>query len=485
MLKISKISVLVIFLISFHFSYAQDSIVFTKEGHIEKNEIFNLIYIPIEIPKGINSISVQQIYNEGEGANKNVLNMGIYDPRGYEVGNPKGFRGWSGGAKTSFFVTNMDASTGYIAGPIYSGVWQVLIYPSDISDAGIDWRLEIKATKGKETNLFKVNPANNAINEIPGWYHGDLHMHTLHSDGKRTTQELVEEAHARKLDFIISTEHNTNSANLAWGKYDSKDLLILNGEEVTSTEFGHWNAIGLKHDTYIDWRYPPQELWINQMVDQVHQDDGLAIINHPFFDKQLINTFKYDFRLFDGVEVWNGNWNILNNLAVAWWNDQLIAGHKLIAIGASDTHISEGSRSNLGTPQTVVYAQSLSATDLLKGMKQGSVYIRANDSIEISFEVYAGDEKAMLGDTLRIGSDENSYDVHLQVKICKDQKLIIYSNLGIFKETILSSDDEDLAFEINNTEIKFLRVEVRTEEDAMLALTNPIFISYQNKPSGN
>lgn len=475
----NKLIVYTLLSFAFHFANAQDSLVIIKSGHIAKSEIFKLIYVPFEVLEGINSISVEEIYNHGQVGEKNVLNMGIYDTRGSEIGDPKGFRGWSGGAKTSLFINNDAASTGYIAGPIYPGLWNILIYPSDVSEEGIDWTLEIKSVRGREANLFKPNPAQNTINEIPGWYHGDLHMHTLHSDGKRTARELVEEAHSKKLDFIISTEHNTNSANLTWGKFNSKDLLIINGEEVTSTQFGHWNAIGITADTYIDWRYAPEEGWINKMVDKVHKDNGLAIINHPFYNIQMTNNFKYEDSLFDGVEVWNGNWNLLDNLAVKWWDERLIAGYRLIAIGASDTHVREGSPNNLGTPQSVVYAESLSKGDLIKGIKNGKVYIRANDSIKIVFEARSGNEKAMLGDILKLGKDQNSFAIDIHIENCKKQKLKIYSNLGSFKEVILNSDDQNLSFQIHDSKVKYLRAEIRSGNDDMLALTNPIFISHQ------
>jgi hypothetical protein len=37
-----------------------------------------------------------------------------------------------------------------------------------------------------------------------GWYRGDLHLHTVHSDGQRHPNELVTEALASGLDFIVS-----------------------------------------------------------------------------------------------------------------------------------------------------------------------------------------------------------------------------------------------------------------------------------------
>ncbi len=84
----------------------------------------------------------------------------------------------------------------------------------------------------------------------------------------------------------------------------------------------------------------------------------------------------------------------------------------------------------------------------------------------------------MLGDILKIGKNRNSFAIDIHIENCKKQKLKIYSNLGFFKEAILNSDDEDLSFQINDSSVKFLRVEIRSEEDNMLALTNPIYISY-------
>jgi predicted metal-dependent phosphoesterase TrpH len=485
MIKLNKFLGFIFLLFISQLAKAQDTLLITKNGRIKKSELYKLVYVPIEIPEGINMISLKEIYKPEDGGEKNVLNLGIYDPRGDKVGVPKGFRGWSGGAKTSFFINNQTASTGYIPGMIYPGLWHVLIYASDISETGIDWELEIKAVRGRETPPSIFHPAQNSINEIAGWYHGDLHMHTLHSDGQRTAQELVDEAHLKNLDFIVSTEHNTTSANLNWGKYDSKNLLIINGEEVTSTQFGHWNAIGLSADNYIDWRYDPDEGWINKIIYQVHQDNGLAIINHPFYNKQMTFGFKYDTSLFDGVEVWNGSWNLLDNLAVNWWNKQLMAGHKLIAIGASDTHVSKGSTNNLGLPETVVFAQGLSKNKLIKGIKEGKVYIRANDNIEIDFKISKGSITAMLGETLKLKNNQHSFDIHLQIKNCNQQKMILFSNLGVLKQEVLASNNENLKFKINNPNIKFLRLEIRGDEDKMLALTNPIFIARKSSVNEN
>lgn len=97
----------------------------------------------------------------------------------------------------------------------------MLLYPSTIEPTGLDWQLTVTLVPGAARPAFQPTPAPAVANTRPSWYQGDLHLHTLHFDGRRTSQELMTEAGAQGLDFLISTEYNTNSANLNWGKYAS------------------------------------------------------------------------------------------------------------------------------------------------------------------------------------------------------------------------------------------------------------------------
>ncbi|WP_131677579.1 CehA/McbA family metallohydrolase [Arcticibacter eurypsychrophilus] len=431
--------------------------------------------MPFEIPAGITKIQVKEFYNESGNPDKNVLNMGIYDPRGYTPGNPEGFRGWSGGAKKEFFIQADQASTGYIPGKIQAGLWNILIYPSTIIPAGMDWKLEIKLISGKENSIFRVSPTPEFINNKPGWYRGDLHTHTLNSDGKRTQQELIDEAKEKHLDYIVSTEHNTNSANLSWGRYNTENLLIINGEEVTSTEYGHWNAIGLNADTYIDWRFTPEQNRIGQMISKVHHDGGLSVINHPFFNVKYINSFYYDADLFDCIEVWNGTWNGLNNLALEWWDKQLRMGKKKIAIGASDTHKKTGSPNNLGIPQTVVYASGLSKKAIINGIRQGKVYVTSLDGIDLDLSVATKDKNAGLGDTLLLSEGQN-FNVLLKLKNCPNAIITLHSDSGLIKSYTVKTSNESMNWKLSGSAYRYLRVEVRTSKGDLLAFTNPVWL---------
>ena len=56
-------------------------------------------------------------------------------------------------------------------------------------------------------------PGRRSLPAAPGrtWLAGDLHAHTVHSDGAMTVPELAAHAVARGLDFVAVTDHNTVS----------------------------------------------------------------------------------------------------------------------------------------------------------------------------------------------------------------------------------------------------------------------------------
>lgn len=452
----------------FHVS-AQDSVKVIRKGFIPAEKNFELLYVPFEVPAGVTEIRVKERYDQ---MNVNVLNMGVYDARGYQ--GTAGFRGWSGGAKKDFFVNEGAASTGYIPGELHAGTWNVLVYPSGIAPEGLNWTLEITLYSGKHQKLAEVLPAATNLNTLAGWYRGDLHMHTLHSDGRRTVDELVAEAKEKKLDYIISTEHNTNAANLSWGRYDAKNLLIINGEEVTSTKYGHWNAIGLDSKTLIDWRYAPEDHVIHEEIRKVHHDGGLAVINHPFYDKGD-KTFKYDENDFDAIEIWNGEWNVLNAAALKWWDGLLRRGIRKIAIGASDTHKSSGSPNNLGSPQTVVYANNLSKDGVVDGIRKAKVYIAAAEGISLELSVKSGGKTVGIGEKLPAGAAADA-QVQVLVRGCENAELSFVGNNGLISNRRLSGNVQKESLSINRKSSTYIRVEVRKADGGMLALTNPVWL---------
>ena len=185
--------------------------------------IYRWAYLPFDVPPGVQRIRVSHVSLEFSvvGVARNVLDLGIFGPAGYDLGNAAGFRGWSGGARDSFEISSNYATPGYLAGPIEPGTWAVALGPVVLSPWGMAWEAHVTMEREERSEpLAECEPvvAFPPPPSVSGarWYRGDLHLHTVHSDGQRDPDELAAAARASGLDFIVSTEHNTNAANRAW-----------------------------------------------------------------------------------------------------------------------------------------------------------------------------------------------------------------------------------------------------------------------------
>ena len=72
-------------------------------------------YLPVEVPPGSAALRVELDYDRS-GA---MLDLGCF--------GPGGFRGWSGGARSSFVITPGEATPGYLPGELEPGLWQVVL----------------------------------------------------------------------------------------------------------------------------------------------------------------------------------------------------------------------------------------------------------------------------------------------------------------------------------------------------------------------
>jgi len=136
-------------------------------------------YVPFDVPKGVRAIEVELDYeplSTGLGFTANVVDLGLLDP--------DGFRGWSGGARRSFRVTRGEATPGYLPGRVVEGTWQVALGPFAVVPPGVEATLRIRLVPGPPGPAYvPAPPARRVAGRGRGWYAGDLHVHTDHSDG--------------------------------------------------------------------------------------------------------------------------------------------------------------------------------------------------------------------------------------------------------------------------------------------------------------
>jgi hypothetical protein len=265
----------------------------TVTGHLPTG-VADFVYLPVEMPRGVRQIAVSYAYDRPAvpaGTLGNACDIGIFDQRGTDVGG-RGFRGWSGGARTEFAISAEQATPGYLAGPVEAGTWHVVLGPYTVAPQGLDYSVTVTLSLGdRGTPVAADYPPDHAPGRGRAWYRGECHLHTVHSDGKRTLEQLAALARAAKLDFINASDHNTSSAHAYLGAYAGEDLLILTGEEVT-TRNGHYLAIGLDGGEWIDWRYRARDDAFGRFTRQIRRAGGIVVPAHSY-GTSLASQWKF------------------------------------------------------------------------------------------------------------------------------------------------------------------------------------------------
>ena len=71
------------------------------------------------------------------------------------------------------------------------------------------------------------------VRQGAGWYRGDRHCHTFHSDAAGSPERLHAAARQAGLDFLAIADHNTISRRRYFHPYSSQDLVFVHGEALS------------------------------------------------------------------------------------------------------------------------------------------------------------------------------------------------------------------------------------------------------------
>lgn len=324
-------------------------------------------YIPFEVTEGTTRIDVTLDYPKSDDC---VIDLGCVDPRITPFPADQGFRGWSGGARDRFFIATDDATPGYVHGEIPPGKWQVILGLYKVPQAGTSVTITVRLDNAERT-LLPQPERRFPVREGAGWYRGDLHCHTFHSDARGAPEVLHAAARQAGLDFLAVADHNTTTQRRYFHRESSPDLVFVRAMEVT-TAIGHANVFGV--DDWIDFRMErPEDA--QGMAAAVHRRGGLLSINH---DKPTI-PWDYPLPQIELMEVWQSAWPLWNWVSLSRWQARLASGSRISAIGGSDYHqperlLPEGPLV-LARPTTVLWMDALSEDNILAAMRAGRGYI--------------------------------------------------------------------------------------------------------------
>ncbi|QIQ04285.1 CehA/McbA family metallohydrolase [Streptomyces liangshanensis] len=446
----------------------------------------DFVYLPVEVPRGVRELHVSYTYDRPSvpaGTQGNALDIGVFDERGTELGG-RGFRGWSGGARTEFFVRADAATPGYLPGPVRAGTWHVALAPYTVSPQGLAYEVTVTLRFGAPgTTPAPVYPPLRAKGRGRAWYRGDCHLHSVHSDGRRTPAEIAALARAAGLDFINTSEHNTPAGHRAWDGLWGDDLLILTGEEVT-TRNGHVLAIGMDAGTFVDWRYRARDNRFGHYAREIRRANGLVVPAHPH--ATCIGChWKFGLGDADAVEVWNGAWTPDDEISLADWDNSLVASARsgtswTPAMGDSDSHRDPDP---IGTPQTVVLAEDLTRDAILAGLRAGHSYVAESARVSLTFGVSGGrGAHAGIGERLRVAEDV-PVTVRLEVTGAPGCTAHFVTDGGTLHTAPLpASGDGTVEWRTTPSYATYVRAEVRHPSTTpglpgpMAAFTNPVFL---------
>ncbi len=466
----------------------------TLAGDLTREDFQTYREIPFTVPRGVTRLTVDFAYDK---TNNTVVDLGLRDPAGQ--------RGWSGGNKSSFTITQSSATPSYLPGRIQPGEWRLVLgVPNIRPSSTAHYEAIVTLSSAPVERVSLPSGFDRVLSRQAGWRRGDFHMHTGHSDGscddgtgKRgpcPIERTIVAGRAALLDFIAITDHNTLSHRDPMHALQSAfpSMLLIPGEEIT-TFWGHANAIGVKEP--LEFQLGSQRLPdVGKLLDAVDAQAAILSINHPRLPSGEVcmgcgwSAPDTPFSRVAAIEVINGATLRTGNVegaasGIPFWEAQLDEGLHITAIGGSDNHDPAdrtGARqSPVGTPATIVWAKDLSVKGILDGVKSGRVFIDLANSPRgvLDLEGRAGAQIVPMGGTLELGPAQQA---HVYIKLSGvTEAQASYVSRGLL--TITPSDGPgsgtDITVQLSpGAATGWIRAEVRNSSGKLVMIGNPIYV---------
>jgi hypothetical protein len=444
---------------------------FDFEGTLTARDCKRHIPHVIHVTENNSQIEIQLHFTpKGQQRITNMVTLTLFDPQGFRGA------GHRGGNQHTVRIDAREATPGYMPGPLPAGEWVVqldthMIMPGE----ALHYTLTVTTAGQVDQTAHQtqaVTPATLAP-KGPGWYLGDLHSHTDHSDARQRVTELVASAHQAGLDFIFLTDHNTLSGLPEMYAAASDDLLTLGGVELT-TFWGHALCLGARE--WVDWRVRPGSGDMARIARETYARGQLFVIAHP----QAIGdpactgcTWRYPEMLPGAarlVEIWNGPWasESSNEQALSLWYDWLNQGLRLVATAGTDTHNTRDYAAKPGF--NCIYAAERSESALLQALAAGHLYLSSGPRLTFSAQT-AGGQQALLGDaihqpaTLRFTWGACPADA--QMRVVANGRTLVQAPCGAAGVH---------QWPVTPADAHWYVVELRSQTGELLAITNPIFL---------
>ena len=454
--------------------------VYHFEGHVpvsgDKRFLQGYLQHPFDVPEGTGEVRLRLQFGPRKvNGVSNLITLGVFDPHGFRGNahrNPP---------DAQVVLSAAAATPGFVPGPLPAGQWlaQLALHAILASDPPCSYTLDIElAAQASQPAAVRDNPgpAQPAASG-PGWYRGELHSHTNHSDGSLTPAQLIDLAHQEGLDFLAITDHNTTTTLAAVDPAELNGLVLIPGFELT-TFTGHALALGITD--WVDWRTGYDGWTIEAAARAVHALGGLFIIAHPQDIPNPICTgcrweyTDFDLDLADGIEIWNGRWwesNLKNPKNLQLWQGLQAKARRMPITSGSDLH--SAASWGEGSPRVYIHAEQLTAPALLDGIRHGRMLLSSGPFIELEAAIPSG-ARAAIGETLPAAGQPVSLALRWQ-GAPRGAQLALMGACG--QLAVLPAEGAgaaSLPFAPGSGERCWLQL--TAADETLLAITNPLFI---------
>lgn len=222
------------------------------------------------------------------------------------------------------------------------------------------------------------------------WYRGNLHTHTINSDGDSSPWELVIWYKRNGYQFLAITDHNTFTDPAPFDSNPNDNFLLLGAEEVTNEMTVHVNAIGISSVIHPSRGSTVTEI-LQASIDAIRAQDGVPLINHPNFRWAFTAKEMLPLKGTLLLEIASGHPAVNHGgdghvpATEQMWDQLLSAGMRVFAAAVDDAHNFNQEftldRANPGRAWVVVRAPALTREHVVRALNAGEFY--ASTGVEL------------------------------------------------------------------------------------------------------
>jgi hypothetical protein len=364
-------------------------------GHLAPADSKTYRRFPFTVPADARALRIAFSYQRGGDLPHNLVTLSLFDPAGFRGA------GHRFAPRQEVEVAETRATPGFLAGRLPAGEWTLEVdVHCVVAPSAAEVRVEASEAASAAIDATPPSAPAAARSGPRRWLRGELHLHSTHSDGRWTTEEMAQAAGGRGLDFMFLTDHNTVSG-IASLRRAAAGIAVHPGQELTTFR-GH--ALALGPERWIDWRAGLGARSVNDVARDVRAAGGVLVVAHPDAPPDPFCTgcqwthTDFDPALAHAVEVWGGLWDgpeERNAGCLARFHQWLNAGHRLAATGATDAHRHQDWQG--AVPLTYVHAADASLESVLDALRGGRTYVSSGPAIGL--EARAGAQASTLGET--------------------------------------------------------------------------------------